>query len=77
MIKNNAESSICPSCGIDLISAEEAAEIMGVSYARVRAILANNSERLNAIKIGKTWIIPENSARNFKPMPSHRPAKKQ
>jgi hypothetical protein len=67
--------NLCPRCGAGLISAEQAAEIIGVSYARVRAILANNPTRLSAFKVGNTWIIPESAARCFQPYPPHRPPK--
>ncbi len=70
-------ASFCPECGLVLLSAEDAARIMGISYPRVRAILNRNPERLDAFKIGKTWIIPERAARQFRPLPPHRPLKKK
>lgn len=63
----------CPECGADLISAEQAADIIGISYARIRAILASDPDRLRAFKIGKTWVIPEHSAKKFERMAPHRP----
>lgn len=63
----------CPTCGQSFVSAEEAARIVGVSYARVRAILADHPERLCALKLGRTWLIPEQAAQKFQPLPPHRP----
>jgi hypothetical protein len=65
----------CPGCGLPLVSAEEAARIMGVSYSRVRAILSRRPERLQAFKVGKIWLIPERAAKEFRPLPPHRPRK--
>lgn len=76
-MQDNSTSINCPNCKFCLISAEEAASIIGVSYARVRAILNCQPERLSAFKLGKTWVIPEKAAREFKPLPPHRPPKKQ
>jgi hypothetical protein len=69
------EAGYCPECGYKLISAEEAAKIIGVSYPRIRAILSKQPERLHAFRIGKVWIIPERAALEFKPKPAHRPSK--
>ena len=69
--------SLCPECGLVLLSAEDAARVMGISYPRVRAILNHNPERLSAFKVGGTWIIPEQAAREFRPFPPHRPPKKE
>ncbi len=74
MIKNHSSTSkTCPKCGIILLSAEDAARIIGISYPRVRAILNTHPERLSAFKIGNIWIIPEQAARKFQPFPPHRP----
>lgn len=70
-LDGNAAS--CPECKLSLISAQEAARIMGLSYARVRAILASRPERLQAFRIGKTWVIPEFAAKEYRPLPAHRP----
>ena len=67
----------CPECGLVLLSAEDAAKVMGISYPRVRAILNHHPERLSAFKIGSVWIIPEQAAREFRPFPPHRPPKKE
>lgn len=72
----SSTATVCPECGLAFISAEDAARIMGISYPRVRAILNDHPERLNAFKIGGNWIIPEQAARQFKPLPPHRPPKK-
>lgn len=68
-------TAICPNCELSFITAEEAAEIIGVSYARVRAILNDKPERLGAFKIGRDWIIPKHAAKEFRPLPPHRPPK--
>ncbi len=65
----------CPECGLVLLTAEEAATVMGISYPRVRAILNNHPERLGAFKIGNSWIIPEHAAREYQRLPAHRPSK--
>lgn len=70
---HKVEVSNCPSCGLALVSAKEAADIIGVSYSRVRAILASAPERLQAFKVGSSWLIPERAARSFQPLPPHRP----
>lgn len=70
------DHTTCPKCGLSFISAEDAAKIIGVSYTRVRAILNDSPERLNAFKVGCVWIIPEQAAREFHPLASHRPCKK-
>jgi hypothetical protein len=76
MIRNLGKGlSTCPNCGLCLVSAEEAAEIIGVSYSRVRAILSRRPERLQAFKVGKIWLIPERAAKEFRPLPPHRPRK--
>lgn len=67
--------SVCPICGMSLITAGEAARIIGVSYSRIRAILSHNPKRLQAFRVGKTWVIPEIAAREFQPFPPHRPQK--
>lgn len=69
---------MCPNCERELsfISAEKAADIIGVSYSRVRAILNDNPGRLKAFKVGERWLIPEHAAKEFKPLPPHRPPKK-
>lgn len=76
-MKQNAieVTATCPNCGLPLVSAEEAAQIIGVSYARVRAILANDPGRLWAFRVGRAWLIPERAAREFRPLPPHRPRK--
>lgn len=56
-----------------MVSAKEAADIIGVSYSRVRAILSDDPGRLEAFKIGNVWLIPERAARSFQPLPPHRP----
>lgn len=70
-------TATCPNCGFPLVSAEEAARIIGVSYARVRAILARRPERLRAFKVGRAWVVPEQAAREFRPLPPHRPPKEE
>jgi hypothetical protein len=55
--------SNCPDCGLPLVSAEEAAEIVGVSCSRVRVILASRPERLQVYKVGRTWVIPAQAAK--------------
>ncbi len=69
----DGNAASCPECKLSLISAQKAACIMGISYARVRAILASHPERLQAFRIGKTWVIPEFAAKEYRPLPPHRP----
>jgi excisionase family DNA binding protein len=68
-------AATCPNCGFPFVSAEEAAQIIGVSYSRVRAILACHPERLRAFRVGRAWLIPESAVRAFHPLPPHRPRK--
>lgn len=76
MIENSESWVACPACGQSFVSAEEAARIMGVSYARVRAILADHPERLSALRLGRTWIIPKQAAQEFQSLPPHRPRRR-
>lgn len=64
----------CPGCGVNILTAEDAARLLGVSYSRVRAILRKDPKRLRAFKIGKAWAIPENAITEFVRFPPHRPS---
>ena len=63
----------CPKCGTLFVPAKEAAGNIGDSYSRVRAIRAHSPERLQAFRVGSTWLTPEYAAREFHPLPPHRP----
>ena len=52
---------------MDLVSVTEAMKIMKLSQSQV-LVLCNNG-RLDAKKVGKTWIISRESAENYKPAP--------
>jgi len=73
MIEDPESTMACPCCSTLFVSAKEAASIIGVSYSRVRAILVRRPERLQAFKVGSMWLIPEHAAREFQPLPPHRP----
>ena len=49
---------ICPSCDLSFASAKEAADIIGVSYSRLRAVPAYQPEQLSAFKVEDRWLIP-------------------
>ena len=52
---------------MDLVSVTEAMKIMKLSQSQV-LVLCNHG-RLDAKKVGKTWIISRESAENYKPAP--------
>lgn len=43
--------------GKSMLSVSECAQILGVSTARVRQLIANGS--LEATKVGRSWVLPE------------------
>ncbi len=59
---------------MSLITAEQAAERLGVSARRMRAIIAHRNERFGiGMKVGNTWMVREQDLDILKPGPSHRP----
>lgn len=53
--------------GQELVSVTEAAGIMGLGRSQVLRLC--NSGRIDARKVGNTWIIPRTSAETYKPGP--------
>jgi excisionase family DNA binding protein len=47
--------------GVRVMTAVELAELAGVTQTRIRALCAGG--KLNARKIGRDWLIPEDAAR--------------
>jgi len=54
------------------LTAEEAAEIIGVHHSQVCRYCTD--EKLRAIKVGNQWLIKESAARKFKRPPVGNPA---
>lgn len=53
------------------ITTDDAAAIIGVSAIRVRQYLTE--KRLKSKKFGRSWMVDEQSAREFKKLPLGRP----
>ena len=58
-----------------LLSAKQAAEILGVHHSRVRVLI--NEKRLSAQKIGGAWIIKEEDLEKVKDRKPGRPKKQK
>ena len=56
------------------LTVEEAAQIIGVSTARVRQFIGK--KRLQAIMRAGAWFLKPGEVRDFRPKPRGRPAKK-
>ncbi|MCJ7541926.1 MAG: helix-turn-helix domain-containing protein [Desulfobacterales bacterium] len=57
-----------------LLSANDAAERLGVHHSRVRVLIRQG--RLKAQKIGRTWVIREKDLKKLKILKRGRPRKK-
>jgi excisionase family DNA binding protein len=60
----------------DMLTTNEAASIMNVTPRRVR-VLAADGRLKGAALFGRDWLIPRKSAEEWKPLPSHRPAREK
>ena len=52
----------------NLVSVTEAASILNLGRSQVLKLC--NQGRLNAQKVGKTWVIPREAVENYKPAPT-------
>lgn len=59
----------CPSCGTALNSPREASRALGVSASRVRGVLSQHPHRLQGIRVGRHWVIPAQTVKDFRWQP--------
>jgi hypothetical protein len=59
----------CPKCGARVLTTSEAAQELGISASRVRAIL-RKPWRLDAGKVGQPWVVPGDSLKTFRAQPT-------
>lgn len=52
----------------DYLTAVEAEDVMGLSASQIR-LLARSGKLPGCVKMGKTWLVPVETARNYTPGP--------
>jgi hypothetical protein len=60
----------CPICGLALWSTAQAARSLGVTSSRVRALVAQDAQRLPAARVGWGWLVAAQGVTEFRPQPS-------
>lgn len=59
----------------DFMTTREAAEELGITPAGVRYLILYGKRKVNALKIGNTWLIPASEVEKLRDVKPGRPSK--